>query len=562
MARYRSFLLLCILFSKLLTNDVQGAGGGPNEDNVTGILVRSTATNWAKGSVLAVDAGTHLAAIIRIFQESLPESIPVACSFEPAVSIASNRTIKRASSLQAGANITRLSNSLAEHNGHGKDTPLQHADAINSSPRLLTTGPFANLEVPFKSIKSNAAYFMRNLISTYLITHPHLDHISGFAINTASFQHTSRPKRIAALPSTIDAIKTHVFNDVIWPNMSDEDGGVGFVSYMRLVEGGNIQFGDGENRGYIEVCDGLAAKCWSVSHGQCMRKRRSHVSGSGSTHEAFNEAISRRASQHAATPTNLQHSQSYGHPSDMMRPIDSSAFFLRDDHTGLEVLIFGDVEPDSLSLSPRNGQVWSDAASKFTTGVLTGVLIECSYDDSQSDETLFGHLAPRHVIAELKDLAEKVRSLRPREQEPSHRKRKRFSKGTNVRESLETNSRTGRISSQSGRRTRRQTVSPATPASLVSEDSISHEAAHSAKEPKVHVPESVYETAQGSGKLSRPWGYRPLEGLQVIIIHVKETLKDGPEPGETILAQLEQAEKVEQLGCSFSISAAGTSIWL
>lgn len=529
---------------------------------MTGLLVRSTATNWAKGSVLAVDAGTHLAAIIRIFRESLPESIPIPSSFESSVSIASNRAVRRASSLQAGANYTRRSNSFAEHNGHGQVTPLQHADSINSSPRLLTTGPFADLEVPFESVKGNAAYFMRNLISTYLITHPHLDHISGFAINTASFQHTSRPKRIAALPSTIDAIKTHIFNDVIWPNMSDEDGGIGFVSYMRLVEGGNIQFGDGESRGYIEVCDGLAAKCWSVSHGQCMRKHHGHGSGSGSTHEAFNDAMSRRASLHAATPVNLQHSQSYGHPSDMMRPIDSSAFFLRDDHTGYEILIFGDVEPDSLSLSPRNSQVWSDAASKFATGVLTGILIECSYDDSQSDETLFGHLAPRHLVVELKDLAEKVKALRSRDQEPSLRKRKRFSNRTITREDLETRSRTSRTPSRNRRKTRRQTVSPATPASLVSEDSVPPEAARSAKEPKVSVPKSVKETAQAFGNMSRSWGYRPLEGLQVIIIHVKDTLKDGPEPGEVILAQLEQAEKAEQLGCIFSISKAGSSIWL
>lgn len=492
----------------------------------------------------------------------MPESIPVAFPFESSVSIASNRVVKRASSLQTGATITRRSNSLAEHNGHGQATPLQHADTINPSPRLLTSGPFADLEVPFESVKGNAAYFMRNLISTYLITHPHLDHISGFAINTASFQHTSRPKRIAALPSTIDAIKNHIFNDVIWPNMSDEDGGVGFVSYMRLVEGGNIQFGDGESRGYIEVCDGLAAKCWSVSHGQCMRKRHSHGSGSGSTQEAFHDAISRRASQHAATPTNLQHSQSYGHQSDMMRPIDSSAFFLRDDHTGFEVLIFGDVEPDSLSLSPRNSQVWSDAASKFAAGVLTGILIECSYDDSQSDETLFGHLAPRHLIAELKTLAEKIKALKPREEESSQRKRKRFSNGTSMCDGLEKRSRTGRTPSQSGRKTRRQTVTPATSASLVSEDSIPHEVARSAKESKVNVPESIHETTQGSGTVGGSWGYRPLEGLQVIIIHVKETLKDGPEPGEMILAQLEQAEKAEQLGCSFSVSKAGASVWL
>ncbi|KAL6720424.1 3',5'-cyclic-nucleotide phosphodiesterase pde1 [Lecanora helva] len=538
-----------------------GSGGGPNEDNVTGTLVRSTATNWAKGSVLAVDAGTHLAAIIRIFEEHLPRAAPLT-SIDTPLSGPRSRARRRTSSIHS-ARPKRQSLPALEDYGNGRTTPSQSTEAP-VEPRLLSTGPFADLEVPFESVKANAAYFMRDLISTYLITHSHLDHISGFAINTASFQHTSRPKRVAALPSTIDAIKTHIFNDVIWPNMSDEDGGIGFVSYMRLVEGGNIQFGDGESRGYIEVCDGLAVKCWSVSHGQCMRKHRTHGSGSGSTHEAYTDAVSRRASQHAITPTALQHAANYPHPGDMMRPIDSSAFFLRDDHTGKEVLIFGDVEPDCLSLSPRTSQVWSDAATKITAGLLTGILIECSYDNSQSDETLFGHLAPRHLTGELRALAEKVRSLLPAatapdQQEPSAaRKRKRQSNGFKTHEETETRTpppRHGRATSQSsGRKTRRQTVSPAT---LVSEDL---EVARPARDLKIDVPESISES--GSGNHALGGSSKPLQGLQVIIIHVKETLRDGPEPGDVILAQLEQAEREEGLGCSFKISRAGTSIWL
>ena len=524
---------------------------------MTGLLVRSTATNWAKGSILAVDAGTHLAAVIRVFQEHLPEATPVPVEPSDFVASTTNRSVRsRASSTQASRAI-RHSNSVGGLDSNGGATPSQQIDG-GAPLRCLTSGPFADLEVPFESVKANAAYFMRNLISTYLITHPHLDHISGFAINTASFQHTSRPKRIAALPATIDAIKTHIFNDIIWPNMSDEDGGVGFVSYMRLVEGGNIQFGDGESRGYIEVCDGLAVKCWSVSHGQCMRKHRGHGSTSGSTHEAFEQAASRRASQHAITPLGTQNGQGYG---DIMRPIDSSAFFLRDDHTGNEVLIFGDVEPDSLSLSPRTGQVWSDAATKIVSGLLTGILIECSYDNSQSDETLFGHLAPRHLIAELKVLAEKVLALRPpsehEQRVTSGRKRKRLSNGLRTHEQAEAESprtRRGRTPSQ-GRKTRRQTVSPATPATLLSEDS---EMARPGKELTLNIPESIEETAKAYGLLNGG----PLEGLQVIIIHVKETLKDGPPPEESILAQLEQAEKEVGLGCSFAISKAGTSIWL
>ena len=540
---------------------------------MTGLLVRSTATHWAKGSVLAVDAGTHLAAVIKIFEEHLPAAVPLRPS-DGSVLAPKNGVHRRASSTLSSRSL-RHPVSNQESHSNGRATPSQPAD-VGISLRSLSTGPFTDLEVPYESVKANAAYFMRDLISTYLITHPHLDHISGFAINTASFQHTSRPKRVAALPSTIDAIKTHIFNDVIWPNMSDEDGGIGFVSYMRLVEGGNIQFGDGESRGYIEVCDGLAVKCWSISHGQCMRKHRGQGSGGGSgggggTHEAYGDTISRRASQHVTTPTGLQHTQSYTHPGEMMRPIDSSAFFLRDDHSGSEVLIFGDVEPDSLSLSPRTGQVWNDAASKIVAGLLSGILIECSYDNSQSDETLFGHLAPRHLIAELRVLADKVRFLRSgssSQNPPLARKRKRHSTVLRTHEVAGeplSSSRRGRTPSQSGRRTRRQTASPAT---LVSEDS---EMARPTKELEIDVPGSINESEGGGGQsssghfpstTSSTTTTKPLQGIRVIVIHVKETLKDGPEPGELILTQLEEAEAEEQLGCNFAVSKTGTSIWL
>ena len=528
---------------------------------MTGLLVRSTATRWAKGSVLAVDAGTHLAAVIKIFEEHLSAAVPLI----PLESSPKNGTHRRASSSLGSRSLRHPVSTQGSH-GNGRATPLQPVE-LGIAPRSLSTGPFADLEVPYESVKANAAYFMRDLISTYLITHPHLDHIAGFAINTASFQHTSRPKRVAALPSTIDAIKNHIFNDVIWPNMSDEDGGIGFVSYMRLVEGGNIQFGDGESRGYIEVCDGLAVKCRSISHGQCMRKHRSQGSsggaGSGGPHEAYSDNISRRASQHVTTPTGLQHTQDYAHSGDMMRPIDSSAFFLRDDHSGSEVLIFGDVEPDSLSLSPRTGQVWTDAATKIVAGLLSGILIECSYDNSQSDETLFGHLAPRHLISELRVLADKVRFLRSGSQNQSRpaRKRKRHSNNglrmqhEKAEPPLSSSSRHGRGRAPSqlglGRRTRRQTT--LSPATLVSEDSdVTQPVAK--EDPKIDVPGSVNESG---GERSQP-----LQGIRIIIIHVKETLKDGPEPGDVILAQLEEAEREIQLGCTFTVSKTGTSIWL
>ena len=521
---------------------------------MTGLLVRSTATNWAKGSVLAVDAGTHLAAVTNIINQHLPSAVPQHSS-EPSKnvpqSVFSPSTDGRPSSV---GDPYRQGNSTER--GNGVESGTNQLDSPRSQ-LVLTTGPLAEFELPYATAKANAAYFVRNLITTYLITHPHLDHLSGFVINTAGFQHTSRPKRLAGLPSTIDAFKTHIFNDIIWPNLSDEDGGVGLVSYMRLAEGGNLAIGEGEGRGYIEVCDGLAVKSWSVSHGKCMHTHAKRSSGSGHNLEQFHDSFSRRASQSAMTPNTMQHGRDHASFSGGPCVTDSSAFFLRDDYTGSEVLIFGDVEPDSLSLSPRTIQVWADAAPKVASGFLKGILIECSYDEAQSDETLFGHLAPRHVIAELQVLAEKVNAHRHRQTEVASLKRKRMSNGMNTRVENSSPVQKPRATQQPRRKSRKSNPSPV---SMPSESSGGNHAITD-EGLRADIVSSIYE-----GSMRRPGpspvGDKPLEGLQVIIIHVKDSLKDYPDAGETILGQLQERAERAKLGCAFAISQAGTSIWL
>lgn len=356
--------------------------------------MRSLSSGWAKGSVVAVDAGVHLSAITKILEQTQPEGLGQC------------------------------------------DGP--------SLPHTLTTGPFAGLQVPNARADANAAYIHRTLIETYLITHPHLDHIAGFVINTAGLP-GARPKRVAGLPSTISALKTHVFNNVIWPNLSDENNGAGLVTYMRLVEGGSPALGEGDGKGYLEVCDGLAVKVWSVSHGHCIEKH-SHRGSTSTRHGSFDGSStgpgyyapnmfppSRLSSHHTSMPPNLSaflHQQqqermqcgqlgrrgssiSGGPPMDESVCVyDSSAYFIRDVTTGREILMFGDVEPDSISLSPRNRQVWQEAAPKFAAGRLAAIFIECSYDDSQCVDRLFGHLTPRYICEEMTALAEEVVAAR------------------------------------------------------------------------------------------------------------------------------------------------------
>lgn len=513
----------------------QGAGGGPNEDNVTGLLVRSTSRQWTRDSILAVDAGVHLAAIIKIFEDHLPQ--------------AATRNVNShswvASPIRSG-------------------TPVNNIES--SKPKLcMVTGPFANLELPYETAKANATYVFRSLISTFLITHPHLDHVAGFAINTAALQQTLRRKRVAALPSTIEAIKEHIFNGIIWPNLSDEgDGAVGFVSYDRLVDGGNVALGDGEGRGYIEVCDGLAVKGWSISHGECMKSNHQSSYSSESTETGYSPYYSRRSSRKDMSSGSIDSARSQAFPqTSEKKAYDSAAYFLRDEETGREVLIFGDVEPDVISLNPRTARVWQDAAAKLAVGLLTGILIECSYDDAQPDSMLFGHLTPRHLVIELGVLATMVKSMAPVSRAGSPRKRKRPSNGHKL-PAQENQIHRPRSRHRVRRRTR-SSISPSTsvqsgsPRQDASEMNLANEGLELRA---IAEEEGLNHMASKSWPGAKKQSGRPLEGLQVIIIHIKDPLRDGPDIGDNILEQLKEHEAKAQLGCTFVISDSGTSLWL
>jgi ribonuclease BN (tRNA processing enzyme) len=61
---------------------------------------------------------------------------------------------------------------------------------------------------------------MRGIKNVFL-THSHLDHVAALPLMVdAIASQLAEPIRISALPGTIAALKTHVFNNVIWPDFS------------------------------------------------------------------------------------------------------------------------------------------------------------------------------------------------------------------------------------------------------------------------------------------------------------------------------------------------------
>ena len=561
-----------------------GASGGPIEENVTGFLVRSIASDWARGSLLAVDAGSHLAPIVRILERDFPKTRP------------DNGN---------GVHTPGLSRPLAR-TSISPGTEDDPDDLPKPEPTILTTGPFAGLKFPNKSISANAMHVVNNYVSTYLLTHAHLDHLSGFVINTAGFQSTSsRAKVLAALPGTLDAVKTHIFNDVIWPNLTDEDGGVGLVTFQRLKEGGDVMVGEGEGRGYIDVSDRLGVKAFKVSHGVCTKGHTHHHRGSisgisdhqlppynGSIHgEPAPPSMQRTVSmsqnsQYSApgTPGITPRQSFYQHqnqPSPRMTAtdhqscvVDSTAFFIRDTETHREVLIFGDVEPDSISLSPRTYHVWQEAARKIAHGLLGGIFIESSYADAQEDRFLFGHLNPKHLIAELQTLAALVVEARAtRYFEKSAKKRKRS--GPNgldvvarhaIGENDHKRSRSLATRTALSKDTRRSSVPEHTMPDAHDQASTSPSGGDSLNQIQMeHLEQSGNEPTSPKA-VKHPSDDMPLSGIRVVIIHVKDNMKDGPSVGDTVFAQLNDYEQRLQqegqgLGCEFVISQSGESYW-
>jgi hypothetical protein len=53
-----------------------------------------------------------------------------------------------------------------------------------------------------------------------------------------------------------------------------------------------------------------------------------------------------------------------------------------------------------------------------------------------------------------------------------------------------------------------------------------------------------------------------LKGVTVHIIHVKDSLADGPSQGDIISDQLAKAAAEAGLGCGFDVTSCGESIWV
>jgi ribonuclease BN (tRNA processing enzyme) len=88
-------------------------------------------------------------------------------------------------------------------------------------------------------------------IDNVLLTHSHLDHVAALPLMVdAIASQRSGPLKVHALGKTIEALKQHIFNNVIWPDFTTIPSvEAPFVSFHEIRVGQTLQFGDK----YVEV---------------------------------------------------------------------------------------------------------------------------------------------------------------------------------------------------------------------------------------------------------------------------------------------------------------------
>jgi cAMP phosphodiesterase len=83
-------------------------------------------------------------------------------------------------------------------------------------------------------------------------------------------------------------------------------------------------------------------------------------------------------------------------------PYESTAFLVRSGNAYL--LYLGDTGPDSVEHSDKLHLLWQVTAPLVRMGKLKAIFIEVSFPSGQPDKSLFGHLTPRWLQSEMKDL--------------------------------------------------------------------------------------------------------------------------------------------------------------
>ena len=120
-----------------------------------------------------------------------------------------------------------ISGYLIRDKGEENFVALDAGTIIPGIKSALEKNNFSGISIPKDTEWSDTGYIFREKIKGYLISHGHLDHISGLVISSTE----DTKKDIYGLKSTIETLKNNVFNWKLWPNFGNEGEGFKLNQY-------------------------------------------------------------------------------------------------------------------------------------------------------------------------------------------------------------------------------------------------------------------------------------------------------------------------------------------
>ena len=106
-------------------------------------------------------------------------------------------------------------------------------------------------------------------IDHVFLTHSHLDHLAALPLMIDAVSSLrKKPLRLHALPQTIEALKAHIFNNVIWPDFSTIPSvDAPWLAYEPLLAGQRLRLGEVEVEA-LPAVHTVAAVGYAVSAGR------------------------------------------------------------------------------------------------------------------------------------------------------------------------------------------------------------------------------------------------------------------------------------------------------
>ncbi len=246
-----------------------------------------------------------------------------------------------------GLTESNLSSYLLAPTGSTDFVALDAGTLLTGLQQANRKGNLSDIALPTSSSLSVEGQVLTQHIKAYLLSHAHLDHLAGLVLNSPE----DVSKNILALPSTIEQLRDHVFNEHIWPNFGDEGPGRPLKKYhfVRLHPG-----------------------------------QEQAIAGTRLTVIPF-------VLCHAGAP--------------------STAFLLQ--AKGAYALYVGDTGPDEAEQCDNLSQVWQSITPLIRQGSLRGLFLEISYPNGRDVTQLYGHLTPLWLMKELHRLAALVNPQQP-----------------------------------------------------------------------------------------------------------------------------------------------------